>query len=241
MKANLLQIILTLFSFSTLFFSCSENGSSQNETEAPKEDTTLIFTINGTRKAFTLKKEKFFDLRNFQEFLDHYSGKALTHFARIESDLTGDGINEEILTKLHMEDGKAILHCYILKNDEQVYADTLISDDEYFAGEYWNNDTAYYQLKPYSTFYHMLRYTDVLLEGKEQGMNENLIEFYQNMRSNELSETVKDSVKLKIKMDSITTYLKGFKGKLIQSLSLMDADVLFWNENTERFELLYMP
>ena len=243
MKTKLQQVIsvLIFLSFTNLFFSCTENTSSTNETKESENDTTLIFTINGIKRAFTVKKTNFLKPNEFQEFLNQYAGKELTYFSRDEHELTGDNRKEEILTKLHMEKGQAILYCYILKNDEQVYTDTLISNDEFFAAEYWGGDSAYYELKPYSTFYHMLKYKGILLEGKEQGINENLIEFYQNMRSNELAETVKDSVKLQTKMDSITAYVKGFKGNLVLTLSLMDADVLFWNENTQRFEILYMP
>jgi hypothetical protein len=182
-----------------LNWSCSNDSYSNKEianNNLNLKDTIVTFRIQGTPLILTMNKPVTIDIVRFQQFLNDYANSPFYNDTSFV-DLTGDGKTETLIKTIKCTGSSCELNILVKNENEILYTDTLKSDDDFFLMEYWNNDSSYFGLKPWSTFYHMMTYTNVLMKEEQPIINKDLKEFYLNMRSNELFEKTNDSIKVK--------------------------------------------
>jgi hypothetical protein len=119
-------------------------------------------------------------------------------------------------------------------------SDTLHTNDG-LAYMDWHEDSIYYQLKPYSTFYNALREKNRIDDPENGKIDKGLIDFYTGPIYEHLKGTYKDTLKARLVMDSIKHELRNYKGRYVLTLDHWDRSLLFWNRFTNKLELLYSP
>jgi hypothetical protein len=223
-----------------LAFSCSSNQEIKKD-EQISNDTLINLSINGRDEEFKAKKGIKVNFKDIQIFLNDYSNKPLSFFDTTLVDVTGDGKNEKVIRTIKVKDNNAYIFAEIFKEEKLIYADTLKIDDGYTFMT-WDNDSVYYNLKPYSSFYEALFNKEILdnLDKKYPGY-EYWIEYYINSKKEEFATQRIDSLSIINKADSIHHSLQNFKGKLVFTMHQLDRDILIWNDEKNEFETFYSP
>jgi hypothetical protein len=223
-----------------------ENKTAENrapvETDIPpeKSDTTVFLRINGIKQSFRIKKDNLKKMVKFQAFLDQYAEIPKLYMDTLSVDLTGDGIHEKIISRITCNNRDCIIFSNVLKDETIMLSDTLMPNDD-LAYMDWSEDSIYFKLKPYSTFYDALLKKTRVQELENGKISEDLIDFYTSPLYYNVQGKYRDTNEARLAVDSIKQELRGYKGKYVLTLDHWDRSLLFWNRFTKRFETLYTP
>jgi hypothetical protein len=212
----------------------------ENGIPPEKNDTTIFLHINGTNQSFRIKKNNLKKMVKFQTFLDQYPEIPKLYMDTLSIDLTGDGIHEKIITRIKCNNSDCIIFSNVLKDETIVLSDTLMPNDD-LAYMDWAEDSIYFKLKPYSTFYDALLEKTRVQELENGKISEDLVDFYTSPLYYTFQEKYRDTTKVRLVLDSIKQELRAYKGKYVLSLDHWNRSLLFWNRFTKQFEVLYTP
>ncbi len=204
------------------------------------KDSIINLTINGIKREFKLNKENKIDLKKLQDFLNNFPTIPIEYIDTVKVDINGDNFEENIISKIINKNGECITYSTILMNNKIIRQDTMKTNNDLEFMD-WGNDSIYFKLKPYSSFFNALLSKGIVEDLENGKLNDGLIEFYTSGISTHLSNNNCDTVIIKHRIDSITKELKNYKGKIITTLEHWDRSVLIWNKNTEKLELIYTP
>lgn len=218
----------------------SEDKVTEAVVASEKSDTTIVLRINGRKQLFRIKKENLKKMAKFQTFLDQYPEIPKLYMDTLSVDLTGDGIDEKIISKITCNNKDCSIFSIILKDEKVILSDTLMPNND-LAYMDWNEDSIYFKLKPYSTFYDALLEKNRVQEPENGKISEDLIDFYTSPLFGELQEINKDTLRTRLAVDSVKQELRQYKGKYVLTFDHWDRGLLFWNRFSNRFEVLYMP
>ncbi len=233
---RLLYIIILL----SFIMGCSTNDTTKNK-EQILNDTIINLSINGQHKEFVAKKGTKVNFKDFQILLNDYANKPLLFIDTTITDVTGDGKNEKVIRKIMVKENNAYIFAEIFKYDKLIYVDTLEIDDAYTFMT-WDNDSIYFKLKPYSSFYEAYFNKEILDSlNKDYPSYEYWIEFYIGNKKREFISQGIDSLSVINKIDSIQKDLKTFSGKLVFTMHQLDREILIWNKDKNAFEPFYSP
>lgn len=225
-----------------LLLSCNneKTNSITEDVESTAKDTTIDLIVNTKRASYTINKELSRSISKFQEFLKTHQSIPELFIDTLSFDLDENKINDTIFSKIETLQGNCTIYSIVKINNIIALQDTLNpSDDLAFMG--WSNDSIYYKLKPYTSFYEALLAIQRIEEVENGKINDDLISFFISSKKAEYSKLGLDSLKIKNKTDSIIKELHHYKGKLITTLEDWDRSLLFWNKHTKSFECLYTP
>lgn len=231
-------IIVSLF----LLLSCNNEKTNNitEDVESTAKDTTIDLIVNAKRTSYTINKELSRYISKFQEFLKTHQSIPELFIDTLSFDLDENKINDTIFSKIETLQGNCTIYSRVKINNIIALQDTLNpSDDLAFMG--WSNDSIYFKLKPYTSFYEALLAIQRIEEVENGKINDDLISFFINSKKADYSTLGLDSLKIKNKTDSIIKELHHYKGKLITTLEDWDRSLLIWNKHTKAFDCLYSP
>lgn len=236
------KILSALFLSVILVSGCnSATGEvAENTIPAPETDTTIFLTINSVKTPFRVKKSLRRYLKKFQAFLDEYPKVPAVYTDTVMVDITGDGENEKVITRITCDHIDCTIFSTVLAGETVIFSDTLPPNDG-ISYLNWEEDSIYFKLKPYSTFFDALGNKQLISDPENGRISEDLIEFYTGPIRWQLKETASDSLLAVRTIDSIKQELRHYKGKYLTPLTYWGGDLYFWNRFTKRFELLYSP
>lgn len=232
-----------LYILLTTFVACNTAENKKTEDNIPvaeKIDTTISLRINGTEQLFRIKKNNLRKMAKFREFLEQYPEIPKLYLDTISVDLTGDGIHEKIITRIKCNNRDCIIFSTILKSETVLLSDTLTPNDD-LAYMDWSEDSIFFKLKPYSTFYDALLEKNRVEELENGKISEDLIDFYTSPLYRDYQQMYSDTIKARLAVDSVKYELRSYKGKYVLSLDHWNRSLLFWNRFNNRFEVLYTP
>jgi len=236
------QLTTLIILLTIIFIGC--NSTDQNVTEesisAANTDTTVTLIINGASMTFVVPKQNHLNLEKFQSFLDKYPTVPLIYIDTIIVDINGGNIDDKIISKIVTKNGDCTLFSTIIIDNQIISTDTLTPNND-LAFMDWSNDSIYFKLKPYSSFFDALFDKNVVEELENGKLDEGIIEFYINSVSLQLKDKAYDSTIVNFKTDSIINEIRNYKGKIITSLEHWDRSLLIWNSKTKNLEVIYSP
>ncbi len=235
-KAIVCLIILFLSSCSP-----SDVVIKKNETiDSP--DTIIKLVVNSKIIEFKISKKLKLNFLDFQNFLNEYANKSLELNDTISIDVTGDGVNERLITKIINQTNGCFIYANIYDSKKNIYSDTLKINEELSFNVFWSTDSLYYNLKPYTTFYEALfnrwiidKFDTIRLNDKYRS------EFFLNNQKIYFEKQGLDSITINYKMDSLNIFLNNFKGQLVYTMHQLDRDILIWDEHKKQFISFYEP
>jgi hypothetical protein len=240
-RLSILTLLLACVACNAPDNKTAENSAPvENGIPPEKNDTTIFLRINEIKQSFRIKKDNLKKMVKFQTFLDQYPEIPKLHMDTVSIDLTGDGIHEKIITRIKCNNRDCIIFSNILKDETIVLSDTLMPNDD-LAYMDWSEDSIYFKLKPYSTFYDALLKKNRVQELENGKISEDLVDFYTSPLYHNSQEKYRDTTKARMVVDSIKQELRGYKGKYVLTLDHWNRSLLFWNRFTKRFEVLYTP
>ncbi len=204
------------------------------------KDTTIELIINFKRKTFIVSKDLKLKISQFQDFLNKYPLVPSFFVDTINVDIDYNGTNDLVITKIETLKGNSVIYSTVIMNNNLALQDTLKPADELSFMD-WANDSIYYKLKPYSSFYDAIFAKNRIDEIENGIINDDLISFFIQNKSFEYEKNGLDSLQIKIKTDSIINELHNYKGKFVTTLEDWDRSLLIWNKYTNMFECLYSP
>lgn len=236
------KILSILFLSVFLISGCNsaKEEVAENTMPTPETDTTIFFTINSVRTPFRVKKDVCRLAKRFQAFLDKYQTVPAFYSDTVWVDITGDGENEKVITRITCDESNCTIFSTVLAGETVIFSDTLPPNDG-ISYLNWGEDSIYFKLKPYSTFFDALGNKQLVSDPEDGRISEDLIEFYTGPIFWQLKETTADSALAVHTVDSIKQELRHYKGKILTPLTHWGGDLYFWNRFTKQFEMLYSP
>lgn len=212
------------------------------DTTIESTDTTIKLVVNSKSIEFKISKKLKLNFQDFQNFLNEYANKALELNDTISIDITGDGKNERLITKIINQANGCFIYANIYDSKKNIYSDTLKINEDLSFNVFWDNDSLYYNLKPYTTFYEALFNRWIIDKFDTTRLNDKYrSEFFLNNQKNNFEKLGLDSVTINYKMDSLNNFLNNFKGQLVYTMHQLDRVILIWDENKKQFISFYEP
>ena len=235
-KAIVCLIILFLSSCSP-----SDVVIKKNETiDSP--DTIIKLVVNSKIIEFKISKKLKLNFLDFQNFLNEYANKSLELNDTISIDVTGDGVNERLITKIINQTNGCFIYANIYDSKKNIYSDTLKINEELSFNVFWSTDSLYYNLKPYTTFYEALFNRWIIDKLDTTRLNDKYrSEFFLNNQKIYFEKQGLDSITINYKMDSLNIFFNNFKGQLVYTMHQLDRDILIWDEHKKQFISFYEP
>lgn len=160
----------------------------------------------------------------------------------IIDDLTGDGIKDTLINKLHIEENHCTIESAVFSRGGIVYSDTasFSPDDLYDIDVAWGSYELFDALMPYSLLYEVYN-----LRVKAFNMDPNLLNdelfMFLYLKKEEMMKEKMDSLKVSGTLKYYADYAKKYKGKFIHNISPMDYDTYIYDNKANRFVVFYMP
>ena len=220
---NMKQVVFILIVL--LLFGCINH---QNNNVNNDYDTLILLRINNHIENFHIKRKANTDFKEFQHLIDKY-GKNLFYSNKALFDITGEGKDNICESEIRQYNDGFLLKNTISKNDTLIWTDSIVINDNQ---SYWFQcDTLYFKLKPYSLFYVgylIVKYT--FIYDKIDSTSYIYNDFISNLKYNNDEDTLywKD-------------YLYNFKGRVIYKLSPSDPDSYIWDKRQRKFILIHSP
>jgi hypothetical protein len=248
MKTNILCLI-AVFCF---LGSCADKVEPKAEEPVQNEDTVFIPADNdGTRESISLeidgKKKDFWvrsdlvpEFERFQKFIKKYEKKPLEFSIEYSKDLTGDTKNEVVASKILNHDNQWQAINQIRMGNRFIWSDTLTVDDA-FCDLQWGEDSIYYALKPYSSFYWcMVLCKDFVNQekGARSFANEDIT---LNIRRSTLIKRNMKPKAIAREIAQFKQYLNKFKGYVISEHNSYSNNLYVWYEPEKKFVNIYSP
>jgi hypothetical protein len=185
-------------------------------------DTILPFQKNGVTIKVVVPKVYVNQFEGFQEFMDHCSPDSLSYFRLETMDVTGDGIIDSCITRIHFRSQVPLIEHIVISQGNEIYHDSLLLNDGGAASEYFGEDElAYKDLKPYSALYVAEEGYGSFVGDKVSTNLHEADEFLNSVHRSEKSYWKK--------------YLHGFKGQCIWNLAIVSPSSLIWDSRAHKF------
>jgi len=235
---------LTVFLFTMttagILYSCGDAKKDANTSVSKSEspDTIIRLTIHSGIRSFNVKKKTRFDFKDFQTFLNDFSNKPLDFKETQNIDVTGDSIPEQVVTTVSMQGKACMVRARILSGTKALYTDTMtIKEDAAFA-LFWNQDSVYFKLKPYSDFYLGMCNKSILNDLNPDNVNyEGWMEIFHARQRDLLKQEGLDSLNIEKRISEWDDY----KGKLVFRFGMLDRDIRIWDKHKNKFVDFYEP
>ena len=171
--------------------------------------------------------------RKFQELLKQPLDKLFFNKTKF-IDVTGDGILDTCISRIVIKKGEPKITHIILSGGEKIWEDTLTIDDDTGYELYWNYDSSYFKLKPYSGF-------QIASDLFSTFVMERIDTSSQHFKL--ISDIIYDLLSKENKKDKIywQSYLGSFKGRLISKMDEVDIIAYIWDKRYKKFVLYYAP
>ncbi len=183
-----------------------------------KSDTVFAFRLDGKT---ILSHSPGIDLSHFQYFLDSCSSHPVSITNLALSDVTGDGMADSCLTKVSLVQNLPFIQHEIISNGRTIWLDTLTLQNSSVSTLYWNDDSAYANLMPYSGFFIAKVYFTNFI-GKVIDPNELRSSYFVNVSHSDHRAEYIDRFSL-------------FKGHRILKLDVSDPNELIWDNRANVF------
>lgn len=196
-----------------------------------KYDTTLSFTIKGKTKEYIVNKRMVSYLSDFQYILDEFEND-LNYKFEDALDITGDGNENYFSTTIEQKEKGFLLTNKIKQNESVIWFDTIFADDRFW-GEFWNGDSVYFELKPYSLFYTTYKRAKYfVLDSIDLNDEQNSHHRYSYYVY--LNEYINDP-------EYWDHYLNNFKGRRILESCFIAPGTQIWVERDQKFLFVSGP
>lgn len=203
-------------------------------------DSTATISINGLKLEIVIQSELNVDLIQFQKFIDGVSYNYCYSDTLVDK-LSSNQSIDTLINSIYMIDSNCVIVSKIFSIGHIRYSDSLLVLADY--GNYdniWGHDSLYFLLYPYSLMYgcYLIRVTPFNLE--EKLFNE-LGDFYLESRRHEFANSGLNEFEIEENIDNEKKLIRNYKGRFIQSLSLSNPDIYFYNSLSRQFVLFYSP
>ena len=164
----------------------------------------------------------------FQDFLDQSSSDMLSYTNVEIVDVTGDGVLDSCITRIHFRNGLPFVEHLVLSQGQQIFYDTLELGDGGAAMEYFGGDeNGYKSLKPHSALYVAIHgFGSFVADGVSSDLHESSC-FLNIYHSDEQSYWIE--------------YLRHFKAKCIWNIAIFSPSVFIWDSRTQKFIFYWGP
>ncbi len=222
---RLRMIILLSAAFATPGCQSKEPSGSQTSENMNGPDTTL--TVHKGDKTWRVRIPKldraYFD--GLQALVDTLRSPADSGSTEFTADVTGEGIPQRCVSTWKLNDSGAVLRRLVISRQGLIWSDSMALSDEHAYFQAWDQDSSYYDMKPYST---------VFVAEKELGgfigdsVDQHILE----------NGTVRDYLLKYHTLAYWQNYIAHFKGRAISTLG-MEPRSFIWDKQRRRFILLF--
>jgi hypothetical protein len=143
-------------------------------------------------------------LIDLQKTIDKFQNRLIYNLEQ-NIDITGDGDKEKFLMTLKADDKYAIVKNQIFKNNKVIWADSILIDNKAW---YYLEDSIFFDLLPYSSFYLGYKYFQDYIVEKPSNYYDDMTEIIKYQKDYGENSKYWDNIAI------------GFSGYLIGKLSL---------------------
>lgn len=244
-----IQMIFAIFSSG-----CSDNkdrkevsslhDSSFIAIPASYSGSTLLSFVDSTVNAIGTEGRNAQDnIELFRQFLKNVRLQPEAAYVEtIIDDLTGDGIKDTLINKLHIEENHCTIESAVYSRGGIVYSDkaSFSPDDLYDIDVTWGSFELFDALMPYSLLYGVYSLRVQAFNMDPNLLNDELFMFL-NLKKEEMMKEKIDSMSVSGSLKYYADYAKKYKGKFIHNISPMDYDTYIYDNKVNRFVVFYMP
>ncbi len=218
----------------------------ESTSDLPEKYEEIEINLKGKIQKFKFKeynKEKVLAIKKLIE-----SGQKLEYYKRELIDVTGEGNLDTVEIKIE-ENGKNsfLLTNSIFTHGKYAWRDTLdfgVDENSYdFFLMFWDNDSTFYKLLPYSIYNQALYFKDFIIEG--DAFNES--DFYEPENLKYYEDNIKSQLKYRKLLEKYKNYdgryfdLINKKSLRITSLSYNSSDINVWLAPEQVFIQIFAP
>lgn len=203
-------------------------------------DSTATIWIKGSPVNINISNDFYINLDDFQNFIN--SQLQDFHFGEtIMEDVTGDALPDSISNDIFLVNEDCVVSSKIISKGILVHFDSVLLGKEYGNDEnIWGSDSNYLKLFPYSLLYigYKIKMEPYLWE---QSRIDEIIFMSLAFRNDELEKRGMNKDEITAELNDYKDYIKSYKGKFINSLSLSNPDTYFYDHKRNKFVLFYAP
>jgi len=220
-------LVIPVVTLMTLGCQSNEHSGSKTTEDLTGPDTTILVHRGNQKWGLRIPKMDVAYFSDLQTLLDTLHSSPDTGSIEIRADITGEGYPQRCLSTWKLNDSGVVLRRFVISRQGLIWNDSMALSDEHAYFQGWDQDSSYFDMKPYSTVF----VAEKELEGFiGDSVDQRILE----------SGTPRDYL---LKYHSLAywrKYFSGFKGRAINTIG-MEPKSFIWDKGLHRFILLSAP